>query len=239
MTHTISTKYSSPNHSSRGGADISIIVLHATVGGFYSSLKWLTQPASRVSCHYLFAKNGGIYQLVPDSRAAWHAGVSTWRGLGRDQIQAGSIGIELTNDNDGRDPYPKVQLEAAQWLCKLLIERYQIDRSMFVRHLDIAVPKGRKTDPAGFPWTLFVSSLYDPPPVPRAYRVKQAVTAGAVIRSAPRTNAAVLGKLAALDPWVGVEEQGQKVTLAPFGTSDIWIRDAGSRYVWSGLLETV
>lgn len=239
MSYDISTKYHSPNHSPRGDADISMLVLHATVGGFWSSLGWLTNPASKVSTHYLLSKPGAIYQLVEDDRAAWHAGVSAWRGMSSDTIKRASIGIELTNDNTGRDPYPKVQLDAAQWLCQQLIARYQIERIMFVRHLDIAIPRGRKTDPAGLNWLPFVASVYDPPPVARAYRVKSAATAGAVIRSAPRTNAAKLGTLDAGDVWLGTKEHGQSVTLAGFGTSDIWIRGPSSRYVWSGLLEAL
>lgn len=40
---------------------------------------------------------------------------------------------------------------------------------MVVRHLDIAIPPGRKTDPANFPGS-FLSALY-PPLAPRAYKV--------------------------------------------------------------------
>lgn len=139
-----------------------MIVMHATVGGFYSSLSWLCNPQSNVSTHYLIAKNGAIYRLVEESEAAWHAGKSAWHGLDSDDIQKQSIGIELTNANDGVDPYPTVQVEQARLLCADLIARYHITAPMFTRHLDIAIPPGRKTDPAGFDWAPFVASLYTP-----------------------------------------------------------------------------
>ncbi len=148
----IDASHPSPNHSSREGADISMICLHATVGSYASSLAWLTNPASKVSTHYLIRKDGYTAQIVPDERAAWHAGASRWFDLDSGDIQRQSIGVELENRNDGRDPYPPAQLSAATELCRGLVSRYRIVRDMVTRHLDIAVPRGRKTDPAGFPW---------------------------------------------------------------------------------------
>jgi hypothetical protein len=252
MMYTI-VQYPSPNHGPRGGHDISMIVLHATVGSFKSSLDWLRNPQKdnpddRVSTHYLIRKDGYIAQLVQDEQAAWHAGRARWHGL--TDINAVSLGIELENANNGRDPYPPAQLASAHWLCQDKIARYNIERADVVRHLDIAIPKGRKTDPAGFPWPLFADSLYmDAPPLPppqspvpsplRHYRVKASVTGGATIRSAPSKAGAVLGRLAAGDSWVGEPVLGQQIYIAGFGSSAIWIRSMDQRCVWSGLLEEV
>jgi N-acetyl-anhydromuramyl-L-alanine amidase AmpD len=237
MTYTLDTSRSSPNHASRGGADISMLVLHATVGSGASARSWLTNPASKVSSHYLIYKTGYTYQLVADNRAAWHAGRSAWHGMTATDIEQGSIGIELENANTGRDPYPIAQLDSARQLCKSLIARYQIARVNVVRHLDIAKPPGRKTDPANFPWTAFVRSLYAVPGADMQYRVKKLVTAGATIRDAPRMNGAVLGHLNAGDLWTGEPIEGNMVTLHGFGSNRIWIRASDQRVVWSGLLE--
>jgi hypothetical protein len=249
MTYNITATYKSPNHSERHGAAITMIVLHATVGSFRSSLNWLIGPASRVSSHFLISKSGRIYQLVADDKAAWHAGDSFWQGLDSEAIQHCSLGVELENANNGRDPYPPAQLAAAHWLCQDKISRYNIERADVVRHLDIAIPKGRKTDPAGFPWPLFADSLYmdaPPPPPPhpapnplRHYRVKATVTGGATIRSAASKAGAVLGRLAAGESWVGEPVLGQLVSLTGFGSSAAWIRSMDQRCVWSGLLEEV
>lgn len=173
MTYPIDITPESPNQSSRNGARIGMLVLHATVGSYAASLAWLCNPASSASTHYLIRKDGYINQLVPNDRAAWHAGKSAWMGMTSGQIQQRSLGIELENANDGHDPYPAAQLAAAHWLCQVLVSRYNIERADVVRHLDIAIPKGRKTDPAGLPWPAFADSLYmDVPPVAaRAYVV--------------------------------------------------------------------
>lgn len=239
MTYTLDTSRSSPNHASRNGADISMIVLHATVGSYQSSLDWLCWDGSKVSTHYLIAKSGHIARLVKDDRAAWHAGRATWHGMSAAQIAAGSIGIELENRNDRKDVYPFAQLDVARQLCKYLIARYAIERVNVVRHLDIAKPPGRKSDPAGFPWTAFVKSLYAVPGADMRYKVLKTVTGGATIRSAPRINGMVLGRLKAGDPWAGEEIEGNMVTVHGFGSSRVWVRSDDQRCVWRNLLEEV
>ena len=155
----------SPNHSPRHGRPITMLVVHATAGSARSALAWLTNPLSRVSAHYLIDKTGHVYQLVPDDRAAWHAGRASWRG--ETAINEISIGIELENANDGKDPYPPEQIEALLTLAREKVAHYHIAPDMVVRHRDIALPPGRKTDPAGFPWAEFLSRLFPasaPPP---------------------------------------------------------------------------
>jgi N-acetylmuramoyl-L-alanine amidase len=159
----------SPNFSPRNGADISMIVLHATVGSGASALAWLCNPASKVSTHYLIYKTGYIYQLVADNLAAWHAGVSQWFDLDSGEIMRQSLGIELENKNNGVDKYPEAQMAALLELSRALVAQYKIVPDMVTRHLDVAIPKGRKTDPAGFPWLAFKAALYAPLSTP--YRV--------------------------------------------------------------------
>lgn len=232
----------SPNHNPRSDIDISMLVLHATVGSARSALTWLCNPASKASTHYLIDKTGHIYQLVADDQVAWHAGRASWHGV--TTINERSIGIELENANDGRDPYPATQLAACHDLCQSLIARFNIERADVVRHLDVAMPRGRKTDPAGFPWPYFADSLYmdvgsPPQQVLTHYRVKMAATAGARVRSAPRTNASVLCKLDPGDDWYGKELDGGQATVPGFGTSARWVRSADMRWVWRNLLEEV
>src|SRR5690349_10918496 len=104
MSANVITIYKSPNHSSRGGKAPSILVIHATAGGLKGSIDWLCNPANRVSAHYVISKTGQVYQLVDEDRAAWHAGNALWDG--HTDINERSIGIEIANANDGRDPYP-------------------------------------------------------------------------------------------------------------------------------------
>jgi N-acetyl-anhydromuramyl-L-alanine amidase AmpD len=241
VTYSIDQSRSSPNHSSRFGASIKMIVLHATVGSYPSSLSWLTSAASKVSSHYLIRKDGHIAQLVKDEQAAWHAGQSFWRGMGSEAIELSSLGIELENANTGHDPYPAAQLDACHWLCQQKVAVYGIVRVYVVRHLDIAIPSGRKTDPAGFPWPSFADRLYDhaAPPAHR-WRVKSAVTAGATIRSAASHHAAILGRLRSGDVWEGEAiETNESTFVKGFGSSKVWIEAPDGRAIWAPLLEEV
>lgn len=154
----IDRTYRSPNVSSRDGRPIRLIVLHATVGSARSAIAWLTNPAARVSAHFVIDKSGRIYQLVDDEKTAWHAGRASWNG--ETAVNEISLGIELENANDGRDPYPQPQLDALIELVRAKIEQYQIAPGMVARHADVALPRGRKSDPAGFPWAAFLQQIF-------------------------------------------------------------------------------
>lgn len=75
------------------------LVIHFTAGrSADESVRWLTDPRAKASAHLVIGRDGGITQLVPFNRVAWHAGVSKWEGLVG--LNRHSIGIEL--DNAGR-----------------------------------------------------------------------------------------------------------------------------------------
>ncbi|HWQ11922.1 MAG TPA: N-acetylmuramoyl-L-alanine amidase, partial [Roseiflexaceae bacterium] len=162
----IDSSIRSPNHAPRGRRAVTMIVIHATAGSARSALAWLTNPAARVSAHYLIDKGGRIFQLVPDELAAWHAGRAAWRG--ETAINEVSIGIELENANTGRDPYPPEQVDALVELVREKVRQHRILPENVVRHLDVAMPRGRKRDPAGFDWPAFRERLFAqlPPPPP-------------------------------------------------------------------------
>jgi N-acetyl-anhydromuramyl-L-alanine amidase AmpD len=150
----------SPNHSPRSPAhSITCVVWHATASAtLRSTLGWLTNPASQVSAHYLIDRDGNAWLLVPEDRAAWHAGMSAWRGLevttgGVPSLNPVSIGIELVNRNDGADRYPAAQLRSALYLTAWICARHQIDPANVIGHYECAVPAGRKTDPRGLDMT--------------------------------------------------------------------------------------
>ncbi|MFY0574843.1 N-acetylmuramoyl-L-alanine amidase [Cystobacter fuscus] len=71
---------------------------------------------NRVSAHYLVAPGGTLYQLVQDSRAAWHAGVSSLFGETSPSVNLRSIGIELTNDGSGTTPFTEEQYRVLEQL---------------------------------------------------------------------------------------------------------------------------
>lgn len=220
----------SPNHSSRGDARIRLIVLHATAGSARSALAWLTNPASRVSAHYLIDKAGRIYELVNERAAAWHAGRAAWQG--ETDINAISIGIELENANDGRDPYPAVQLAAAIDLCQDRCRRYGLGPEALVRHVDVAVPRGRKSDPAGLDWPAFVAAVMRGVVEIPADAQPAVARCAAWVRSSAVQGAHVGDLAVGQDVAVTAIVRGSRLTRPGYGTSDQWAQLAGGGYVW-------
>ena len=92
----------------RGDGEIRFVVLHYTdTETLQESLRLLTTPAREASSHYLIDEDGTLYRLVAESRRAWHAGLSTWRGV--TDVNSHSIGIELQNPGHrcATGPFPK------------------------------------------------------------------------------------------------------------------------------------
>jgi len=87
----------SPNHGPRPEpARIDMLVIHYTgMTTAEAALDRLCDPDARVSAHYVIEENGAIWRLVPETRRAFHAGVSCWEGE-RD-LNAVSLGIEIVN----------------------------------------------------------------------------------------------------------------------------------------------
>jgi len=143
----------SPNHGPRPvGIPVDILVLHYTgMQTAEAALDRLRDPAAGVSAHYLVEEDGRIHALVPESRRAWHAGVSVWRGV-RD-VNSRSVGIEIVNPGHewGYRPFPAEQMVAVTALCRAVLDRHPIPRANVVGHSDIA--PARKTDPGElFDW---------------------------------------------------------------------------------------
>lgn len=149
-----------------GGADISLVVLHyisVPAGRFgggnieklftnalgsdeSKELQALSQL--RVSAHFLIDRSGRLVQFVPCARRAWHAGLSSWKGV--DGCNDFSIGIEIEGTADA--PFEPVQLEVVSSLLRLLASRYPIKDVVGHEH----IAPGRKSDPgAGLPWGRF------------------------------------------------------------------------------------
>lgn len=173
--------YPSPNHNARrGGPDgeerrpDSILLHYTGMADAASALLWLANPLSEVSCHYFVFEDGRIFQLVPESRRAWHAGRGFWAG--ETDMNSASIGIEIAHPGhdlgrafgpDGKPlpmpegppdpfpppgpPFPDAQIEALIRLLADIRSRWRIAPERILAHSDIA--PGRKIDPGeGFPW---------------------------------------------------------------------------------------
>lgn len=164
----------SASHYPAVGQDerVRFLIFHYTALNNEKSLEVLTKQA--VSSHYLVLDDysDSIYVLVDESKRAWHAGQSYWRGV--NNINFSSLGIEIVNlgytttynsssaggSAGGAEryfyDYPQFQIDKVATLAKDIIERYNIDPVNVLAHSDIA-PQ-RKHDPGPkFPW----KRLYD------------------------------------------------------------------------------
>jgi len=141
---------------------VKVVVIHYTAEDLPASLATLTDR--EVSAHYVIPQQpvqrrgeGVIWQLVPESQLAWHAGPSFWRGATR--INDTSIGIEIVNRGYRRtltglrwEPFTDAQIRVLEALLLDIRQRYGIAPENIVGHSDIA-PQ-RKQDPGpGFPWS--------------------------------------------------------------------------------------
>lgn len=138
---------------------IDMIVLHATATDtlektFYYLIEKEEQP--RVSAHYVIDRDGTIYQLVDDSKRAWHAGIGQWGTVTAD-LNSHSIGIEFQCPAAGPQAFGEftpAQIDAGRTLCKHLMTKYHIAPQNVVAHSDIA--PDRKYDPGlTFPFEQF------------------------------------------------------------------------------------
>ncbi len=136
------------------GMTIDAVVLHATTfGSLEESVAFFLAPTAVVSTHFVVGRDGTVVQMVPVEKRAWHAGLSRLHGV--EHVNDFSVGIELVNRNDGVEPYPEVQVQAAAGIVRFLRSRYAIPDDRIVSHAEIATPPGRKTDPIGLDLSRF------------------------------------------------------------------------------------
>ncbi|QLF95027.1 N-acetylmuramoyl-L-alanine amidase [Pseudomonas sp. ABC1] len=158
---------------------VQYIVVHYTSTDLPRSLEILTRE--QVSSHYLIGESPAtIYQLVDESRRAWHAGDSQWQG--RTWLNSSTIGIELVNQGYVEDaqgvrrwlPYKDEQIDALIALLKDIMHRHGLKPGAVIGHSDIA-PQ-RKVDPGPlFPWKRLADAGLLPWPDERAVDTLRAV----------------------------------------------------------------
>ena len=148
----IITSHRSPNHNKIIRAVPTKMVIHHTGGT--NSLSWLCSTKAKASANYLVEKNGTIFELVPPTMVAWHAGKAI-AGWGNKD----TIGVEIENLGDGKDTYPPAQIRAIAFL----IRKFKISWENLKDHKAICIPRNRKSDmSANFPWHLVHEYAYPP-----------------------------------------------------------------------------
>lgn len=114
----------------------------------------------RLGVHYMIDRDGTLRASVPEAEVANHV----FHYSGR------SIGIELVNNGDGRDPFPEPQLASLVKLLRDIRQRYGITRDGIKRHSDLDHGRmscdrtqRRKVDPgAAFPYQAVLNRVFLP-----------------------------------------------------------------------------
>ncbi|MEX0921910.1 MAG: N-acetylmuramoyl-L-alanine amidase [Rhodovibrionaceae bacterium] len=143
----------SPNHNERSpGRSVDILLLHYTgMRSGAEALARLCDPAAKVSAHYLIEEDGRLFQMVPEDRRAWHAGLACWGG--DSDVNGCSLGIELVNPGHefGYRSFPEAQMRSLLGLAEELCRRHPIPSHRVLGHSDVAPL--RKEDPGElFDW---------------------------------------------------------------------------------------
>ncbi len=140
------------------GAAIKLLIIHYTgLPSLKESLDRLSDPASKVSAHYLIDEEGNIFRMVKEDQRAWHAGFARWQK--ESDINTLSIGIELQNPGHewGLEIFPKSQMNALSALANEIIKRHDIRPEAVLGHSDVA--PARKEDPGElFDWQFLADS---------------------------------------------------------------------------------
>ena len=131
------------------------ILCHHTAGparGDLPTLKILVEGRSDLPgplCQIALSRSGVVYMIA--SGKANHAGRGEWKGQAASGL---TIGIEAENPGDGK-AWPVKQLDAYERLCAALCRYLNVGAERVCGHREWALPKGRKTDPAGIDMNAF------------------------------------------------------------------------------------
>lgn len=163
----------------RDTATINMIVIH-TIGGpacTDGKIVFTAAPQSAVywrddflrrtdaSIHYVVDRNGMIAQQRDENRTAGHVSSEVDPSINRR-----SIGIEMTNNGDGMDPFPEAQLAVMEALVTDIARRYHLGPDALRTHAEL---DRREIDCGGQKYPRRV----DPGPLFPMERMKAAVRA--------------------------------------------------------------
>jgi hypothetical protein len=140
--------------SSRGAADIDVVVIHTVQGSYAGCISWFQNSSANVSAHYVVrSSDGEVTQMLSESDIGWHAG--NW------DYNQRSVGIE--HEGYVQEPgtwYTAAMYDASAALTADIADRNGIplDRSHIVGHVEI--PGATHTDPGtGWDWSHYMDRI--------------------------------------------------------------------------------
>ena len=142
----------SPNQS--GKIKPRFIILHHSAGSHNGTKSWILNKASQVSYHYLIAADGSRTQFVHDTKRAWHAGRSNWKGI--TALNSYSIGISFYGNTNSRTP-SAAEVDSVAKKCVYLMDKFNIALDGILTHA--MVSPGRKDDTSEETYNLVIARI--------------------------------------------------------------------------------
>ncbi len=134
-------------------------VVFTSAAGDANRWKRYFEDSDGISIHYIIDREGNVASSIAENRVAWHA-----RGM-----NSRSIGIELTNNGDGIEEFPRPMLESLRSLIIEIKSRHpNISNERIYMHSDVdnstflcgGRQEKRKRDPgAKFPYRELINGL--------------------------------------------------------------------------------
>jgi N-acetyl-anhydromuramyl-L-alanine amidase AmpD len=158
----------SPNVNSRSGRTPEYVLIHTCEGVYSGCWGWLTNPASKVSAHYVVNDNGSeVRQLVDEDDRAWHAGANYDCDLnaGADCHNDGtsmntlSVGIEHAGYASQSSFDPGMIQRSAELTCGIT-QRHGIPRDSYHIFGHGQIQPWSRTDPGpNWPWADYLERI--------------------------------------------------------------------------------
>lgn len=132
-----------------GMTSVEGVVLHHTAGpraGEYPSLAVVRDGRAGLAgplSHLGLGRSGTVYVIAAGT--SWHAGESRW--LQWTGLNSRFLGVEAEDDGDGR--WTREQLDCYPRLVAALLHYMRRGAARAAAHREVALPAGRKPDPAG------------------------------------------------------------------------------------------
>lgn len=196
-------------YQARGGVAPSSIIIHTTSNirktAFETEATFI-RDSPHISAHFLVGKDGRIVEfLSPSKWQAWHAGNTLPAYL-----NAKSIGIE--HHVSVGETWTDAQHAACDQLVRQLMADYGIAPGLIETHRAVALPKGRKQDPAGWGDAAFYSwraTLAAPPlPLTKRYRAKRILISTVPEFGPPYAGELLPGEEVVIDKWYATSHTG-------------------------------
>lgn len=104
------------------------VIIHIMEGTMHGSIAWFQNPVSRVSAHFLVAKNGRVVQMVRFGDTAYHArwnkGTSKLLATRLPGVDVNSLTVGIENEGKSGDALTASQVQANAWIAAVAARRF-------------------------------------------------------------------------------------------------------------------